>query len=146
MESRVRQNCLKVMIIDDDIGLLRLLETVIRNINLMPITASSAQEGLSMIAGGCLPDLVLLDIMMPSTCGFETYNRLRELENFQQIKIIAFTAYAHEWEKDRILKHGFDGYICKPFRKAEFIRIITQALLTNEDSGPADIHKASAYH
>jgi CheY-like chemotaxis protein len=122
-----------VMIIDDDIGLLRLLETVLRNVNIVAVTASSALEGLALIAGGLTPNLILLDIKMPGLCGFEAFTRLRANPVLVGVKIIAFTAYVHELDQDRILGHGFDDYISKPFKKSDFIKVIFQALASSLD-------------
>jgi CheY-like chemotaxis protein len=129
--SRVEPNEIKVMIIDDDTDLLRLVETLVRAINMQPISASSAMEGLTIIANGLKPDLVLLDIKMPGLCGFQTFDRLRANPDLKNVKIIAFTAYANELAQDRITDYGFDDYISKPFKKSDLIKVIKQALAAN---------------
>lgn len=124
-----------VLIVDDDIWLLRLAKAVIGSIDLSVVTTSSAAEGLKMIAEGYTPDLVLLDIRMPIMNGFEAFDRLRAIARLDNIKIIALTAYASEWDRDRILKYGFDGYISKPFKKANFIDSVRQALAVTVATG-----------
>jgi CheY-like chemotaxis protein len=128
----------KVIIIDDDVGLLRLLETVLRNLQLQPILASSAMEAYSIINEGCHPDLILLDIRMPGISGFEAFKYFRSLPALNQVKIIALTAYADAKLCEEIITCGFDDYISKPFKKNDFAKSVMQALLSSRGVSSAE--------
>ena len=65
-----------------------------------------------------LPDLILLDIMMPGMDGFQTLNRIKQNKLWQTIPVFAVTAKAMVEDKEIILKHGFDDYISKPVNSA----------------------------
>jgi CheY-like chemotaxis protein len=121
----------KVMIIDDDIGLLRLLGTVLRNLQLEPILASSAMEAYTIINEGCCPDLILLDIRMPGISGFEAFKYFRTLPELNPVKIIALTAYADAKLCEEIITCGFDDYISKPFKKTDFAKSVMEALISS---------------
>ena len=60
------------------------------------------------------PDLVLLDISLPGMDGLEVLNRLRQIEAFKRLPIIAVTAHAMAGDRERFLAHGFDDYLSKP--------------------------------
>jgi len=67
-------------------------------------------------------DLILSDISMPDTDGYELYKLLRE--NNYINPIIAVTALAVQGDKEKILMHGFDGYISKPIDMSNFKNIL----------------------
>lgn len=60
------------------------------------------------------PDLILMDINLPDMDGFEATVRLRELEGFQDVPILALTANVMKGDRERTLQAGCSGYIKKP--------------------------------
>ena len=79
--------------------------------------ATSGEEGLKL-AAEVMPDLILLDIMMPGIDGLETCRRLREFTNAY---IIMLTAKAEETDKLVGLRIGADDYVTKPFSPRELV-------------------------
>ena len=75
--------------------------------------AENGVEALS-IADAALPDLILLDIMMPEMDGYETMLHLRDDAAFEQLPIIALTAKAMAGERERCLQAGANEYLSKP--------------------------------
>lgn len=114
-----------VLVIDDDENLLKLLGAVVRAAGFDPILADGGNAGLEK-AKSFIPDVILLDIGMPDLDGFETYTELRRDPRLSHVKIVALTAYANSTEKRRILEHGFDGFIGKPFKRDQLIETINQ--------------------
>ena len=74
------------------------------------------------------PDLVLLDINMPVLDGFAVLQRIRENPDFVQLPVIAVTAYAMKFDRERILSAGFDGYLSKPISAAALLGEVEAAL------------------
>lgn len=74
------------------------------------------------------PDLVLLDINMPVLDGFAVLQRIRENPDFAQLPVIAVTAYAMKFDRERILSAGFDGYLSKPISAAALLGEVETAL------------------
>ncbi|MFW6428703.1 MAG: response regulator [Desulfosalsimonas sp.] len=72
-------------------------------------------------------DLVFMDIQMPEMDGFEAFNRLRE-KGFSGMPVVAMTAHAMGEHKEECLAAGMDGYISKPVRKPELLRVLQQFL------------------
>ncbi len=83
--------------------------------------------GLELIKSGN-PDLVILDIQLPEMSGIEICLELRKIEKFKKIPIIAVTSFAMKGDKERIMSAGFDEYISKPIKVAEFRELVTQRL------------------
>jgi CheY-like chemotaxis protein len=77
------------------------------------IPAKSGIECLKILEY-CIPDLILLDIMMPELDGFQTLSRIKQNEKWSHLPVFAITAKAMLEDKEVILRHGFDDYIAKP--------------------------------
>jgi two-component system KDP operon response regulator KdpE len=105
----------KVLVIDDDPELGKLIDAVLKPNEFTVFQAFSGEEGLK-VAYSVHPDVVILDIMMPGMDGFDVCTRLRELVS---IPILMLTA--RTFEKDMI--HGFnvgvDDFLRKPFSTTE---------------------------
>ncbi len=105
----------KILIVDDDPTLLRLLGEYLREDGFEVTAASSGAEALKACYRS-QPNLVLLDVQMPGMDGWETTARLRELADFP---IIMVTAKDAETDKLRGFRLGVDDYVTKPFSFAE---------------------------
>lgn len=82
------------------------------------------------------PDLVLLDIQMPEMDGYEVIRQLRQEARFQDLKVVALTAYAMIGDKEKALQAGFTAYLTKPIdgKKAELT--IRELLATSDKAVP----------
>ena len=85
--------------------------------------ASNGEEALALVES-YLPDLVLLDIMMPVKSGYEVCQRMRERPEWRHIKIVMLSAKGREAEVSKGLSLGADLYITKPFSTEELIAAI----------------------
>ncbi|MFQ3581019.1 MAG: hybrid sensor histidine kinase/response regulator [Chloracidobacterium sp.] len=115
----------KVLVIDDDENLLKLLGAVVSAAGYRPYLAASGVRGVEA-ARATAPDVVLLDIGMPGMDGFATFNALRTEPCLAKSKIVALTAYTSVSERERIARHGFDGFIPKPFRREQLIQVLSE--------------------
>jgi CheY-like chemotaxis protein len=106
-----------VFIVDDDPDTLFTLNEIVTSCNCNTILVKGGKECLEMLEN-TIPDLILLDIMMPEMDGFQTFNRIKQNKNWQNIPVFAVTAKAMVADKEIILKHGFDDYISKPVNSA----------------------------
>src|ERR1043165_1263767 len=82
-------------------------------------TARTGQEGLEKVRSA-IPDLILLDIQLPDTDGYQIAQRLREDPVVRHIPIVALTSFAMPGEKKRALELGCRGYIEKPIEAGKF--------------------------
>ena len=89
--------------------------------------ARNGEEALAAIAAD-VPDLVLLDIMMPVKSGYEVCRRIREEPEWRHIKVVMLSAKGRDAEVSKGLAMGADLYVTKPFSTRELLGQI-QSLL-----------------
>jgi two-component system phosphate regulon response regulator PhoB len=114
------------LLIDDEPDLVEMLRYNLEKENFKVVAASDGVAGLH--AAQQLPDVIVLDVMMPKLDGFEVCKRLRASEKTAQIPIIMLTARAAETDKVVGLELGADDYVTKPFSPRELVARI-KALL-----------------
>lgn len=77
------------------------------------VEADNAVSGIAL-ATAHPPDIILMDISMPGMDGLTATQQIRATDNLKHLPIVAITANAMDGDKERTLKAGCDGYICKP--------------------------------
>lgn len=107
----------KILVVDDEPKLLRLLRANLESVGYRVTCAMTAKAGLNAVEMES-PDLVILDIMLPDGNGYEVARAIRE---FSDVPIIMLTAKASEQDKLEGFRAGADDYVTKPFSSAELI-------------------------
>lgn len=103
----------KVLLADDKAPNRELIRTILEQAGHVVFEASDGTEALRQ-AQQHLPDLIVLDLHMPSVDGFGVLEALRRDERFSATPIIALTASAMQGDRERALAAGFTSYISKP--------------------------------
>ncbi len=133
-----------LMIADDDEAVQRLLTLYVRPLDCEVLTARDGDEALA-IAQSRLPDLVLLDVMMPKRSGWEVCQALKAVQRTSHIAVVLVTARGDV--KDRLtgLQLGADDYLVKPFNRDEVVRRIGALLQRKhpEPRGAAEVARSS---
>ncbi|NWJ95721.1 MAG: response regulator transcription factor [Chloroflexi bacterium] len=114
----------KILVADDEKAILRTLKRNLTGRGYEVITAADGEEALAQIEEA-LPDLIILDLMMPRMSGLEVCRRVRE---WSQIPIIVLSARGEEPQKVEALDLGADDYLTKPFGMDELLARIRVAL------------------
>jgi two-component system phosphate regulon response regulator PhoB len=113
----------QVLVVEDEDALATLLQYNLEKEGYQVTVASDGEEAL-MLAGEAIPDLVLVDWMLPKVSGIEVCRRLRSRHETSNVPIIMLTARGEESDRIRGLDTGADDYIVKPFSMTElFARI-----------------------
>ena len=105
----------RIMVVDDDADALKLMENILTDEGFELIPVSNATE-VGLKATQMMPDLILLDFLMPEINGFEVCTALRDNELTRSIPIMAVTCLAKERDIERIFECGADDYLAKPFK------------------------------
>lgn len=113
-----------VLVVDDEPRMVNFIRLNLELEGMRVATASNGREALEA-AREDMPDIVLLDVMMPVMDGFETLRRLRQ---FSQVPILMLTAKDEEEDRVRGLELGADDYIGKPFSHREVVSRIKAVL------------------
>ncbi len=122
-ESKDRKQ--RVLIVDDEPGMGKLLGIKLRLCNYDVITTTSGEEAIRLVRTEA-PDVVLLDILMPGVTGFDVLERVRA---FSQIPIIVFTARPDVFKMAMSL--GANDFVAKPFNPDHLVEKI-RLVSTNE--------------
>jgi len=107
----------KILIVDDTAENLRVLIEILKD-DYATIPAVSGEEALKKAMADPMPDLILLDILMPVMDGYEVCKRLKENDKTKDIPIICITAMSEVMDDARAFKLGAADYIPKPFNPA----------------------------
>ncbi len=108
----------KILIVDDEMDTLTPLTRSLENENYIVIGASNGNEALAK-ARSDIPDLILLDLMMPEMDGYEVCANLKENPLTEKIPVIMVTAKDAVGDKVKGLDTGADDYVTKPFNLDE---------------------------
>ncbi len=115
----------KILVVDDEPRLVRLVSEVLRPMGYQVISAASGQSAIEMAATE-QPDLVLLDIILP--LGPDGYEVCRHIRTFSEVPIIMLTAKAREADVLRGFDVGADDYLTKPFSAKELVARVKAVL------------------
>ncbi len=122
-----------ILVVDDDPGIIRMLQVTLQRRGFDVLTASSGQEALELVDREPV-DLVLLDIMMPGLNGLEVTRALRARPEEERVPVIILTARDTVRDKVTGLELGADDYMTKPFNGEELVaRIRVQLRLAGMD-------------
>lgn len=132
----------KILFIDDDIDTLKLVGLMLERQGYEIAVASDGISGLSKAATE-LPDLILLDVMMPDLDGLEVTRRLRADPALAHIPIIMFTAKTMVDDKVAGFEAGVDDYLTKPTHPAELTAHVKAVLTRSAQARAAGTEKAN---
>lgn len=135
----------KVLVVDDEDDIRRLLKRVLSDRNLTVIEAARGSEALQMVRDHS-PDLILLDAMLPEVHGFDICRRIKESQKYGHIPIIMISAVYRGWRFAEDLKesYGVDGFLEKPFKIADVLAAVDAALSAGGAAAPRDENTISA--
>ena len=116
-----------VLIADDEPNILLSLQFLMKKSGYEVRTCKDGEEALAEMARA-VPDLVLLDVMMPKVDGFSDCQTIRANPAWKDVRIIMLTARGRDVERDKGLALGADDYITKPFSTNDAISRVQAAL------------------
>ena len=124
----------RILVADDDAVILRLLQV---NFGLEGFEVETASRGEDALvkARQFVPDIILLDVMMPGVDGWEVCRRLKEDHATASIPVIFLSARAQDQDRKRGFELGVVAYVTKPFDPGELVDVVRRAL--GQDEAPA---------
>jgi CheY-like chemotaxis protein len=122
----------RILLIEDNATNLELMTYLLRAFGYEVNTANGAAAGLALAESGEY-DLVLTDILMPEMDGYEFARRFRAQQRWSATPLVAVTALAMTGDREKIIAHGFDGYIAKPIDPQRFGAEIASFLQKRND-------------
>lgn len=126
----VASNKRRILVVDDDPELLQLVRVLLARINVESVMAENATTAAQILRSGPLPDLVILDIMLPDVSGIEFLRQLRTKPTFDNMPVLILSALI---DPDRIraaLDAGADRYLTKPYIANNLVTVVQEILRT----------------
>lgn len=117
----------KILIVDDEPDIIELIEYNLKKEGYQVFTASNGLEAIQ-VAKKTLPDLIILDIMMPKLDGIEACRQLRAMPEFKSTFMVFLTARSEEYSEISGFNVGADDYIAKPIKPRALISRINAIL------------------
>ena len=118
---------INVLVVEDEDAIRGMLMMVLEQSGFSPVAAADAEEAQKAL-DEIIPDLILLDWMLPGISGVEWARRLKKEPIYRDIPIIVLTARGEEEDKVRGLEIGADDYMTKPFSPKELVARIRAVL------------------
>ena len=116
-----------VLIADDEPNIVISLEFLLEQDGYRVLLARDGNEALEALERD-VPDLVLLDVMLPKLSGYDVCQRIRQDPALAQVKVIMLTARGREVEVTKGLALGADAYVTKPFSTRDLLEQIRRQL------------------
>ena len=125
----------RILVVDDEERMVRFIRLNLEHDGFIVMEAFRGSQAIDRIRTG-MPDLVLLDVMMPDMDGFEVLRTVREISS---LPVIMLTAKGEEDDRVRGLELGADDYITKPFSPRELVSRV-KAVLRRTEAATGNLH------
>ena len=127
----------RILVVDDDDAINELIKINLELFGYDTVTAKDGIQGFTL-AKQEMPDLIILDVMMPEVDGYTVAKRVRENELTKNIPILMLTAMGQLEDKVRGFDIGVDDYLVKPFEMDE-LKVRVRALLKRTNAIPESL-------
>ncbi|MFH1859790.1 MAG: response regulator [bacterium] len=115
----------KILVVDDDIAIVRMIEFKLKTAGLEVTCAFNGQEALDKISED-KPDVIITDINMPLMTGIELVRQLKSSVQTMDIPIIILTARGEDEQKEEAGQIGANVFVNKPFAPSKLLEIVQQ--------------------
>lgn len=116
----------KILVIDDNVEIVRLLASFLKDHGYEVVTACDGQTGIDKVAIE-MPDLVIADLAMPKITGNVLVRIVKSSKKYSQIPVIMLSAFVDESMKEGV-EIPADAYVTKPFDEEEFLALVRQLI------------------
>jgi len=117
----------RVLIVDDSPSQLLVLRRIVESLGHEAVTAEDGQQGVEM-ARQHLPDLILMDVVMPNLNGFQATRTISRDKTTSHIPVILVTTKDQETDRVWGMRQGAKGYITKPINEGQLVKAIKDHL------------------
>ncbi|MFN0103569.1 MAG: ATP-binding protein [Bryobacteraceae bacterium] len=125
-----------ILIVEDNIVNQKVIKGLLQRKGYRMETAGDGSQALAMLEHYSF-DAILMDVQMPVMDGLEATRRIRELELWRDIPIIAMTAHAMSGDQERCLAAGMDAYLSKPVNSSDLFRLLESHIGAERKARPA---------
>lgn len=124
------ENRKRVLVVDDDPELLNLVRVLLTRLNVESVNAVNAASAAQILKSPPLPDLIILDMMLPDISGIEFLKQIRAKSAFETIPVLILSALIDPEQIRVALDAGADRYLTKPYIANNLISVAGEMLKT----------------
>ncbi len=117
----------KVLVVEDEPNIVDSLSFLMKQAGFDVRIARDGDAALRMIEND-IPDLVLLDIMMPRRDGYDVCRTIRSNPDWRDVRVVMLTAKGRELDRQKSLELGADDFVTTPFSTRDLVQRVSQAL------------------
>jgi twitching motility two-component system response regulator PilH len=118
----------RILIVDDSPSQLLGMKRIVEKLGHETVTAEDGASGVE-VAKATLPDLILMDVVMPNLNGFQATRAISKEPTTWQIPVVLVTTKDQETDKVWGMRQGAKAYITKPFTESQLIEVINSLLV-----------------
>jgi DNA-binding response OmpR family regulator len=126
-----------ILVVDDSPTALRLAAAPLRSRGFRVLTAVDGEEALELALRE-MPDLIVLDIILPKKNGFQVCRQLKSTPETHGIKILLLSGKSQSTDRYWGIEQGADGYLTKPFQEADLIESVSCLLGVGNATAPIE--------
>ena len=117
-----------ILVVDDDPALQKLIVSLLNRGNMEPVSAMNGAEARDVLNKDPLPDLILLDLMLPEISGIDLLKEFRTHPELEQIPVVILSAIADPEQIREGLSEGADRYLTKPYLANNLLNTVREVL------------------
>ena len=131
-----------ILVVDDERHIVRLVEVNLARAGYEVVSAYDGVEALEKIEEN-IPDMIVLDVMMPRMDGFEVLKKLQANPKYKDIPVIMLTAKAQDADIFKGWQSGVSSYLTKPFNPKELLVFVQRIFQSMDEPPPSDDDEGS---
>ena len=120
----------RILVVDDDPALQKLVVALLQRAEFDPISANNAMEAANILKQPPLPEVIVLDLMMPEISGIDFLKQMRAKSIYDEIPVIILSALADPGQIREGLASGADRYLTKPYLANNLVKTLHEVLKT----------------
>ena len=114
----------KILVVDDNVVNLKFVDKMLKsNEEYKPVLVPSGSKALQFLSKN-LPDLILLDILMPEMDGYQVLEEIRKMPKLADVPVLFLTAEEDDSLQDKIRTVGAQGFLLKPFKQETLLNMV----------------------
>ncbi|MGB7338575.1 MAG: response regulator [Phototrophicaceae bacterium] len=117
-----------ILVVDDDPALQKLVVSLLKRAGMETLSAMDAHQAQDHLDGNIMPDLVLLDLMLPEISGIQFLKKIRARTEFDSLPVIILSALADPAQIREGIEFGADRYLTKPYLANNLIKTVREVL------------------
>ncbi len=119
-----------VLVVEDQRAQREMIVSLLEEDGLRVMAAGDGDEALALVRAGQIPDLVVMDVVMPRMNGYQLVRQLRDYPQTSQVPVLMCSSKGETFDKHWGLKQGADAYIVKPFEPQDLLGTVRHLLRT----------------